>query len=129
MKHDPSSSLAQPRLPTTSQIDLAKFQQSSGSLKWLPVVASAFLRQLPQWREDFDAALASQNRTHQTDLLHKIKGACYAVAAYGAIDVITKAEVQQARGRPLAPARLLEQLALLEADLLAIVAQAPADAH
>jgi len=132
MKHAPSSSPGQRHLPCSCaanpQIDFLKFQESSGNLKWLPVVAGAFLRQLPQWRLDFEAALAGQNRTHQIDLLHKIKGACYAVAAYGAIEVIAKAEAQQARGKPLAPERLMQRLALVEAELQAIVARADAAA-
>ena len=83
-----------------TEIDLLQFQQSSGDLKWLPVVAAAFLRQLPQWRMDFDAALAAQNPGHQIDLLHKIKGSGYAVAASTAIETIAQAEAACA----LAPA-------------------------
>ena len=128
MKHAPLPGPGQRHFSHLSalnhQIDFLKFQESSGNLKWLPVVAGAFLRQLPQWRLDFEAALADQNRTHQLDLLHKIKGACYAVAAYGAIEVIAKAEAQQARGKLLAPERLLQRLALVEADLQAIIADA-----
>ena len=109
-----------------TEIDLLKFQQSSGNLKWLPVVAAAFLRQLPQWRVDFDAALAEQNSGHQIDLLHKIKGACYAVAAYNTIDVVTLAEAAHALGKPLAPSQLLRHLEWVEAELRIIVANAPA---
>lgn len=109
-----------------AEIDLLKFQQSSGHLKWLPVVAAAFLRQLPQWRVDFSAALATQDPGHQIELLHKIKGSCYAVAAYNTIEVITQAEAAHALGGPLAPARLLGHLECVEAELRAIVASAPA---
>ena len=109
-----------------AEIDLLKFQQSSGSLKWLPVVAEAFLRQLPRWRVDFDTALAEQNLGHQGDLLHKIKGSCYAVAAYNIIDEITLAEAAHALGKPLAPFRLLRQLEWVETELRAIVAQSQA---
>ena len=109
----------------SAEIDLLKFEQSTGSLKWLPMVAAAFLRQLPQWRVDFAAALAAQNPGHQIDLLHKIKGACYAVAAYNTIEVITQAEAAHALGGPLAPARLLRHLECVEAELHAIVAKAP----
>ena len=109
-----------------AEIDLLKFQQSSGNLKWLPVVAAAFLRQLPQWRVDFAAALVAGNSGYQIDLLHKIKGSCYAVAAYNTIDVVTQAETAHALGGPLAPARLLRHLECVEAELHAIVANAPA---
>lgn len=108
-----------------AQIDLLKFQSSSGALKWLPVVAAAFLRQLPQWHLDFEAALAAQNCTHQIDLLHKIKGSCYAVAAYSTVEVINLAEAAHARGKPLAPSALIRQLSLVEGELRAIVANAP----
>jgi hypothetical protein len=109
-----------------AEIDLLKFQQSSGNLKWLPVVAAAFLRQLPQWRVDFAAALVTQNSGHQVDLLHKIKGSCYAVAAYNTIEVITQAETAHALGGPLAPSLLLRHLEWVEAELRTIVAKAPA---
>lgn len=107
------------------QIDTLKFQKSSGGLKWLPVVAAAFLRQLPRWREDFEAAVAARNVETQLELLHKIKGSCYAVAAYPAASSIVQAEAQQARGEPLVPSALLGQLALVEAELQSIIASAP----
>lgn len=109
-----------------TEIDLLQFQQSSGDLKWLPVVAAAFLRQLPQWRMDFAAALAAQNPGQQIDLLHKIKGSCYAVAASTAIEAIAQAEAAHALGKPLAASRLLRHLESVEAELRAIVANAPA---
>ena len=109
-----------------TEIDLLQFQQSSGDLKWLPVVAAAFLRQLPQWRMDFAAALAAQNPGQQIDLLHKIKGSCYAVAASTAIEALAQGEAAHALGKPLAPARLLRHLEGVEAELRAIVANAPA---
>jgi hypothetical protein len=109
----------------SAEIDLLKFAQSSGNLKWLPVVAAAFLRQLPQWRVDFAAALGERNLGHQLDLLHKIKGSCHAVAACNTIEVIAQAEALHALGKPLAPSPLLRQLEWVEAELRAIVANAP----
>ncbi len=110
----------------SAEIDLRKFEQTSGNLKWLPMVAAAFLRQLPQWRVDFAAALATRNLSYQGDLLHKIKGSCYAVAAYPTIEVIRQAEATHALGKPLRPSRLLRHLESVEAELHAIVASAPA---
>lgn len=107
------------------QIDLVKFEQSSGDLKWLPMVAAAFLRQMPEWREDFDAALTACNRTLQVDLLHKLRGACYAVAAYKTVEVIARIEALHKRGKPVAPLKLFGQLALVETELQAIIANAP----
>lgn len=100
-----------------AEIDLLKFQQSSGSLKWLPAAAAAFLHQLPQWRIDFDAALKAQDCTQQNDLLHKMKGACYAVAAYKAADAITWCETQQGCNKVIFLSGLASQLALVEAAL------------
>lgn len=110
----------------SAEIDLLKFQKTSGNLKWLPMVAAAFLRQLPQWHLDFAAALAAQNHGLQGDLLHKIKGSCYAVAAYNTIEVILQAEAAHALGKPLSPSLLLRHLEWVEAELHAIVASAPA---
>lgn len=107
------------------EIDLLKFEQSSGTLKWLPMVAAAFHRQLPQWRVDFAAALSTRNVDHQLELLHKIKGACFAVAAYRATEAITLAEAAHALGTPLAPSGLLHHLELVEIELHAIVATPP----
>jgi hypothetical protein len=109
----------------SSQIDLVKFEESSGDLKWLPMVAAAFLRQMPKWREDFDAALAASNGTLQLDLLHKLRGACYAVASYKTVEVIARSEALHRRGKSLAPVRLLNQLALVETELQAIIDNPP----
>lgn len=104
------------------QIDLVRFRKSTRSLKWLPRVGSAFLGQLPAWREDFDTALAHQDRVMQAALLHKLKGSYYAVAAYKAVHVLIEVEALLESGAPLPCAALLSQLALVEAELQAIVA-------
>ncbi len=109
----------------TAEIDLLKFEAASGHLKFLPAVALGFLRQLPQWHLDFEAALASHNAHAQEELLHKIKGACYAVAAYDTVEVVNQAEAAHGRGEPLLPADLLAHLQRVEVELQAIVANAP----
>ena len=111
-------------MASDSQIDLLKFQQSSGNVAWLPLVAAAFLRQLPQWRREFDAAVAAHDGTVQAELLHKIKGACYAVAAYGAAEVLSQAEALQARNEAQVASVVLARLALVESELQAIIARA-----
>lgn len=110
----------------SAEIDRLEFHRSTGELKWLPVVAAAFVKQLPEWRLDFAAALAAHNPGQQADLLHKIRGACYAVAACRAAEEIALAEARLALGRPLVPARLLDRLELVEAELRLIVASEPA---
>lgn len=109
-----------------TEIDLSEFHLSSGNVKWLPVVAAAFLRQLPQWRLDFSEALATQNFSAQIDLLHKLKGSCHAVAARHTVEAITQAEVAHALGKLLEPSRLLRHLDGVEAELRTIVVNVPA---
>ena len=70
---------------------------------------------------DFADALASQNTHAQLELLHKIKGACYAVAAYNTADVVHQAEAAHGRGEPLSPADLLAHLQRVEVELQVIV--------
>lgn len=109
----------------SAEIDLLKFEQLSGRLTWLPAVAAAFLQQLPKWRLDFATALATHNLVDQLELLHKIKGSCYAVAAYNTVKVISQAQEAHALGLPLAPLELLLQLERVEAELRTIVVNAP----
>lgn len=110
----------------SSEIDRLKFHQTAGDLKWLPAVAAAFLRQLPEWRLELAGALAACDAGQQADLLHKMRGACYAVAAVRIAQEIALAEAALARGQPLAPRQLLDRLELAEAELRLIVASAPA---
>lgn len=100
-----------------TEIDLLKFERSSGNLQWLPAAATAFLLQLPRWHIDFDAAMKAQDCTQQNDLLHKMKGACYAVAAYKAADAIAWGETQQGCNKEIFLSGLAGQLALVEAEL------------
>ena len=110
----------------SAEIDRLEFHRSSGELKWLPVVAAAFVKQLPAWRLDFAAALAAHDPRRQAELLHKIRGACHAVAACGAAEEIARAEAALALGQPLVPARLLARLERVEAELRLIAASEPA---
>lgn len=109
----------------SSEIDITKFDQCSGTLEFLPVVAAAFLRQLPKWRVDFEAALAAQKADQLLDLLHKMKGSCYAVAAYKAAELIQQLEAAHAPGMPLKTAGLGDHLERVEAELRSIVANPP----
>jgi hypothetical protein len=109
-----------------SSIDFLKFQKVSGSLKWLPMVGAAFIRQLPQWRKDLEDSLLAQDHRLQMELLHKIKGSCYAVAAYNAADIVIQIEVMEARGEPLGLSALLSELERVEVELLTIVASVQA---
>ena len=107
-----------------AEIDRSKFEQMSGDLRFLPLVASGFLQQLPQWYVEFASAIAAQNKEDTLALLHKIKGSCYAVAAYGAVDVLKQAEKAYALGNPLVTSELLSRVASVATELRVIVAHA-----
>lgn len=66
------------------QIDFARFSERSGGLNIMPLVADAFFRQLPSWREAFAAAIAASDTTALAELLHKMKGCCHTLAAHDA---------------------------------------------
>ena len=111
------------------QIDLLKFEELSGGMAWMPLLAEAFLRQLPPWRTTLHAAMAAQDAAVLADHLHKMKGACYAVAAYDAAEVFAETEAVLALGDPetlrVALPGLLDRLRLVEDELASIIAAGP----
>lgn len=109
----------------SSEIDLLEFGRLTGDLRWLSLTAGVFLRQLPQWRSDLAAAVSVQDVGLQLDLLHKMKGSCYAVAAYKIGENINSAELAHAAGTPLPLSLLLRHLERVETELRAILANAP----
>ena len=68
----------------TQHIDIPRFIEFTGELDFLAVVSEAFLRSLPLWRADFCQATEAYEIDALANLLHKMKGSCYAVAAHGA---------------------------------------------
>lgn len=100
-----------------AEIDVVRFEQSSGELRWLPVVAAAFLKQLPSWRIDFSAALEAEDQNLQLVLLHKMKGACQAVAARKTAEVIEDTESAYTLRAAPNLTSLLSHLDRVEAEL------------
>lgn len=111
------------------EIDVKAFEHSSGELSLLPVVAAAFLKQLPMWRVHFAAALELKEQSTLLDLLHKMRGACQAVAAVQAGEHIGQYESLIAHGDNLFARNLLARLEHIEAELLAIIDSVPKDSR
>lgn len=110
----------------SGKIDIPRFKQSTGELSLLALVGAAFIRQLPQWRADFCVQAEAHNSGTVASLLHKMKGSCYAVAAYGAADAFEQAEHTLQRserdGWQLETSGLLDLLDQIEKELQLIVA-------
>jgi HPt (histidine-containing phosphotransfer) domain-containing protein len=68
----------------TQQVDIASFQATTGGLVLLAKVAAAFLRQLEPWRRDFQSKSEAGETRAMAELLHKMKGSCYAISAHAA---------------------------------------------
>lgn len=108
-------------------VDLTLVRQSMGELSVFDYVAAAYLGQLPAWRADFVEQSRRFDRRLLTTLVHKMKGSCQAVAALGLAQEFAQAEQAlphlQPDDWPAWQARLVLQLALLEAEIRAIMAR------
>ena len=102
------------------EIDIVRFEQLAGHSRWLGAAAAAFLVQIPQWYQDFYIATSTQSIRDQWVLLHKIKGSCYAVGAYGLTELIQQAEAEKVLGKALTTQMLLSRLEQLGAELRAV---------
>jgi hypothetical protein len=76
----------------TRQINTFRFNQTLHNVELMTAVTQAFLRQLPLWRSDFCSQTEVHNVVALSDLLHKMKGSCLAVAADDAAVQIGLAE-------------------------------------
>jgi hypothetical protein len=63
------------------QINTYRFNQTLHNVELMTTVTQAFLRQLPLWRSDFCRHTEAHNVSALAELLHKMKGSCFAVAA------------------------------------------------
>lgn len=112
----------------TTHLDVALFVRTSGNRALLAIVGQAFLDQLPGWRHDVDAASQRDDRPALGDLLHKMKGGCYAVAANPAalaFDAAERALPTMTRAAWTATsAMLLSLLARIELELIVHTASA-----
>jgi hypothetical protein len=103
------------------QIDFARFSERSGGLNIMPLVADAFFRQLPSWREAFAAATSASDMAALAELLHKMKGCCHTLAAHDAALQFELAEQALENGDPAYWQRhsavLLDRIIRIEAEL------------
>lgn len=100
----------------TPCIDVAHFVRSSGSPALLSLVCRAFLSQLPAWQAAFDEAGRLGDHQALGELLHKMKGCCYAVSALDAARDFEHAEHALGTRTP-------GQWPSMAADLSALVAR------
>jgi HPt (histidine-containing phosphotransfer) domain-containing protein len=108
----------------TPQVDIARFQSTTGGLVLLGKVAAAFLRQLEPWRQAFAAKSAAGETRAMAELLHKMKGSCYAISAHEAAAQFAAAEHALQEGNAAAWAEqrtaVLDVLRQIEQELIAL---------
>ena len=106
-------------------INLQRVQQSMGELSVFDYVADAFLAQSSAWRTDFSLHTKVFDRMALAALVHKMKGSCQAVAAFGVAHEFELAERalphMPLQEWPACAARLVLQLDFLEAEIRAIM--------
>jgi peroxiredoxin len=111
----------------TSQINTFRFNQTLRNVDLMTVVTQAFLRQLPLWRSDFCSQTEVHNIVALSDMLHKMKGSCFAVAADDAAEQFGLAEASLKHISEEAwqskSSMLLNVLDEIEAELLNILVQ------
>jgi len=73
-------------------VDRLLFIRTIGSLRVLVEVARAFLRQSAPWRTALDKSSNPFDARELSVLVHKMKGSCYAVAAFGVAETLKLAE-------------------------------------
>jgi hypothetical protein len=109
----------------TKHIDIPLFIKSCGDLNLLAIVSEAFLRQVPSWRTDFCKITETYDVDALADLLHKMKGSCYAISAHGVAAAFNLAERNIRNGNQKAWPRqssiLLDLMDQIELELRAII--------
>jgi hypothetical protein len=111
----------------TRQINTFRFNQTLHNVGLMTIVTQAFLRQLPLWRSDFCSQTDVHNVVALSDLLHKMKGSCFAVAADDAAEQLGLAEASLKRISEdewqIKSSMLLNALDEIEAELRNILVQ------
>lgn len=64
-------------------IDVRQFEESYGTVIIFPSVARVFTDSFPSWLDDVQAGVDLQDVKLLTDRLHKMKGCCLMMGAYG----------------------------------------------
>lgn len=76
----------------SDHVDTALFIKTIGSLRVLVLVAKAFLGQLAPWLVALNQSSDPFDAKKLSYLLHKMKGSCYSVAAFGVAEAFESAE-------------------------------------
>lgn len=125
----PHPLLPHPELGALQLVDLKYVRQTMGDLSIFDYVAEAFLGQITAWRADFDRRTLDFDRKLLAASVHRMKGSCQAIAALGLANEFDQAESalphMQAPDWPACHARLVSQLALLEAEIRTIISRTP----
>lgn len=64
-------------------IDISQFERLNGTVEIFPAVARVFRRWLPSWLEEFERCRTEKDPVQLADKLHKMKGCCGMMGAYG----------------------------------------------
>lgn len=64
-------------------IDISQFERLNGTAEIFPAVARVFRRWLPSWLEEVERCRAGEDPVQLADKLHKMKGCCGMMGAYG----------------------------------------------
>ncbi len=112
-------------LELSSQIDLPLFYRTTGEIDILAAVSLPFLTQLVPWRKAMHKHTKTFNASQLTNLMHKMKGSCYVVAAMNVAFEFELAEnalaqMTQTDWQPVSQ-RLLALTQELEVELKAII--------
>ncbi len=75
-------------------IDINQFEELNGTVEIFPAVARVFTDLLPSWLEEVQAGVDQQDGTDLADKLHKMKGCCGMMGAYGLSKEIAALEKQ-----------------------------------
>lgn len=107
------------------QIDMIRFKKSTYSVKLMKTIAEAFIRQLPPWRAEFVEQTEAHHISALENLLHKMKGSCFAVSAYDGASQFGLAEEMIRNASPETwrsqSSMLLSLVDQIEAELIAII--------
>ncbi|WP_210546555.1 hypothetical protein [Rhodoferax sp. PAMC 29310] len=111
----------------SSQIDLPLFNRTTGEIDILAAVSIPFLTQLVPWRQAMHQHTETFNVSQLTNLVHKMKGSCYVVAAMNVAAEFEQAEngltqMTQADWHPVYQ-RLLALTQELEVELISIISR------
>lgn len=73
-------------------IDILRLRKATFGDELLGVVAHSFIAELPMWRAEFVKEFDIYNVNALADLLHKMKGCCFTISAFGVADQFRFAE-------------------------------------